>query len=142
MAPESITLSTADWPSKREAAAALGVTTKTLEKYVHQGKLTQTMQNQINKPARVVIDPESISRMLSERGSPVAKPLKTPERDGSQNFAELLAAIRPAHWPVYLSIDQAVEYSGLPRMRIRQAAREEKVRRIGVKYRRADFDAL
>jgi hypothetical protein len=151
MADKTITVQASEsvsmdgWPTKQEAAAALGVSTKTLEKYVQQGKLRQQMQAQINKPARAVIDPETLERMLSERSS-----VTVPERSenlparGSQNLLEaLLAALpeRSQYIPLWLIEDEAMRYSGLGREGLRSKYAGQKIGPRGaLVYRRKDLE--
>lgn len=51
------------WITKSAAAIALAVSTKTIEKYVQQGKLRQVMQAQYNRPARAMIDPKTLQAL-------------------------------------------------------------------------------
>lgn len=159
-------VSTQDWPTKGEAAQALQVSTKTVEKYVQDGKLIQRMQSQINKPARAVIDPESISKMIESRASEQSREVvATNSQNASQNASQslivsvlqgvlselregvregLLIGFENHSWPLpmYLSIGGAVRYTGLGAEHIQLAAREGKIAKMGRKYRRSDLDNL
>src|SRR5262249_23930273 len=54
------------WITETAAAIALAVSTKTIEKYVQQGKLTQRMQAQYNRPARAMLEPESVRALAGK----------------------------------------------------------------------------
>lgn len=56
------------WPTKDQAAAAIGVTPKTLERWAQAGKLQQVSWSpQARGPARVVYHPADIERLVQER---------------------------------------------------------------------------
>jgi hypothetical protein len=138
-------MSTAEWPTKQEAANALGVSTKTLEKYVQDGKLRQSMQNRINLPPRAVIDPDTLARMISERSSlvRVERP-QTPSQINPEKFLEAISEPRVT-WPVplWLNEEQAVQYSGLGVGFLRSAVQWRKIGPRGsLVCRRADLDSL
>jgi hypothetical protein len=139
-----------DWPTKQEAADALGVSTKTLEKYVAAGKLRQAMQNRINLPPRAVIDPSTLERMVSERSSlvTVARSENVPSSPSKNNleaFAEMLSEVPRTEWPVplWLTEEQAVRYSGLGIGHLRGTVAWRKIGPRGsLVCKRADLDAL
>jgi hypothetical protein len=135
------------WPTKQEAAKALGVTTKTLEKYVQQGKLAQRMQPQINKPARAVIDPATLEKMLSERSSvTVRERSENPSSVALEPLLEALSRRLPlselAH-KLWLTEDEAVMFSGLGKGYLRKSLEPKPIGPRGAMvYRRRDIEAL
>ena len=154
------TTQTAGWPTQQEAAAALGVSTKTIQKYVQQGRLKQQMQSQINKPARAVIDPSGLERMVRERSQVSAEQPRNVStavlRTVSESLPEvLLEAFANRQTPLselalklYLTEDEAVRYTGLSASHLRIVSRgwEEGARRIGPRgatvYKRVELEAL
>lgn len=143
--------STITWPTKKEVADRLGVSTKTIEKYVQDGKLEQRLQAQINRPARAVINPASFERFMEERsrGVPVAAGRSTPEPSSQGPSQEVLRLFAEAHWPppLFLTTEQAVRYSGLSTGYLNRLVNEGRLKRIeegiqGYRYRRADLEAL
>lgn len=117
--------SIAGWPTKYEVAQRIGVSTKTVEKYVAEGKLVQKLQAQINRPARAVYDPASVERLIADRER-MAQAQARPTHD----MAELVGAIVEAlakhpmarTVPLYLTEQQAIQYTGLGRTALRNLA--------------------
>lgn len=73
-----------DWLTKEEAATALQVSTKTVEKFAAEGKLHSAMtKNPETGANRVVIHPRDVEKLRKER-LPDAKPFVLPkDRDGA-----------------------------------------------------------
>jgi hypothetical protein len=139
--------STDGWLTKAEAAQALGVSTKTVEKYVQQEKLRQAMQAQINKPARAVIDPAGVEKMLSERSSLVVA--ERPENRSALALEPLLEAfarrtpLTDLAVKLWLTEDEAAAYSGLGKGYVRKALEPKPIGTRGaLVYRRKDIEAL
>jgi hypothetical protein len=151
------TTQTAGWPTQQEAADALGVSTKTIQKYVAQGRLTQQMQSQINKPARAVIEPSGLERMVRERsqvgdeGARNSSPNVPALRSGMalepllELFARRETPLSDLSHKLYLTEDEAVRYTGLGRAYLRTLTSAEG-RKIGPRgalvYKRAELEAL
>jgi predicted DNA-binding transcriptional regulator AlpA len=150
--------STIGWPTKLEVAQALGVSTKTVEKYVAEGKLKQAMQSQINKPARAVIDPATLERLKEERSTlapsfanQVGNRSRAILNDGPDRWISMIKqALLPPEQNRWLTVDEAAEYTKLTRSTLLRLIREgklpavedvpsksngEKVARPGSKYR-------
>jgi hypothetical protein len=154
------TVQTAGWPTQQEAADALGVSTKTIQKYVAQGRLTQAMQSQINKPARAVIEPTGLERMVRERsrvgeeGSPNGSANLPAIRSGMalepllELFAKRETPLSELAHKLYLTEDEAIRYTGLGRGALARMVKAERLKaeRIGphgaVVYRRTYLEAL
>ena len=137
-------MSNVDWPTKQEAAAALGVSTKTLEKYVADGKLGQEMQSRVNLPPRAVIDPATLEKVIADRSALVKTAPPKPSANLPEKFFEALAEPRP-QWPppLYLTEAEAVRYSGLGIGFLRSAVAWKRSGPRGcLVCRRADLDAL
>ena len=121
------------WLTKQQAADAIGVSTKTVEKLAKDGLLQQAKQARPGKPALVVYHPEEVEQQRqarSEEGQafvvpdvPAVRPLApggmvrvgTGEKSG---VAALVAALRTTVGPqdkLFLTMDEATHYSGLPR---------------------------
>ncbi len=151
---------TAGWPTKLEAGAILGVSTKTIEKYVAAGKLEQRMQNRVNLAPRAVINPVELKRMQDQKTA-ASVPEKRPSLDSLMGVREggsegssapvlpsLLTALERVRWgkPVYMTTEQAVDYSGLPASYLGHLVREGKLKRLEdtrpYRYRTADLEAL
>ncbi len=137
--------SIAHWLTKLEAAGALNVSVKTIENYVAAGRLEQRKMPQVNKPARAVISPASVERMIAEREA-LATAHALPAIP-TRNLPEpLLEALSYHSWPppLYLTTAQAVRYSGLSVGYLGGLVGEGKLRRVGGmrgwRYRRADLD--
>jgi len=58
----------ATWPTKAQAAAALGVTPKTVERFVQAGQIQQARwRRQGRGPALAVYHPDDVARLAAER---------------------------------------------------------------------------
>jgi hypothetical protein len=145
------TVQTAGWPTQQEAAGALGVSTKTIQKYVAQGRLTQAMQSQINKPARAVIEPSGLERMVRERSqvsvqrapNPSVEVVRFVSESVPEQFANRPTPLSELAHKLYLVEDEAVRYTGLGAAELRRCAKgATRGPRGALVYRRADLEAL
>lgn len=104
------------WLSKEAAAARLAVSARTVERWIEEGKLQSRLQRQAGRKPRVVIDPASIQAAVDEGRTPAAAAAALPALRVPEGLAQLLQRIAPAA-PVkpWLTLEEAAEYSGLPR---------------------------
>lgn len=154
------------WLPKREAAAHLGVAEKTLERMSKRGEVQQATRKRPGSPGEVVYHPGDIERIAAQMAKPPA-PFVMPA-DAPQNalaklepsaapavhqmtFAAMAEMLRPAVDRVriterlFLTVDEAAEYSGLPKSYIRQQITEGKLGMrtgAGWRIRRADLEKL
>jgi len=109
------------WPSKAAAAAQLGCSVRTLERYIDAGRLRSREQHASGRKPVVVVDPESIAAVLEESRAPAVRSgaVSSAGVDVPELFQQLLGAVaagpRSAVPRPWLTIDEAAEYSGLPR---------------------------
>jgi excisionase family DNA binding protein len=131
------------WLSQKEAAEALGVTDRTVRRLCADGKLGSRVQPVLGRKPVVMVDQRDVDRILGERVRPLAvvsterMPEPWPVRSLSElpdhgkaltPLAQIVAdAIRslaaPASPKPWLTLDEAVEFSGLPRAYLVRAAR-------------------
>jgi excisionase family DNA binding protein len=160
------------WLTKQQAAEAIGVSTKTVEKLADAKQLQQAMLRRPGKPSIAVYHPDDVARVRAER-NPEAEPFVLPPEDSpsqnvenpsptsrvpalakSQNALGSFAAIAEMFRPpdrvrlaerLFLTLDEASELSGLPKAYLRSLMAEGK---IGLKacgrwrIRRADLEKL
>lgn len=147
-----------DWLTKQEAATALGVSFRTLDKFVADGKLQSSKRNQPGKPPATVYHPGDVEQIRKERQPPahtlpavratlreaVAETAQKPPLDG------FLAWLREGHAPplpkLFLTIKEASHLSGLTQTYLRWAIHKEilPVIRDGrrLRIRRKDVEGL
>jgi hypothetical protein len=81
--------STADystWLTKQQAADAIGVTTKTVERFVQAGQIQQARwQREGRGPQLAVYHPDDVARLASERKPGPLPPFVVPTSNGSAN---------------------------------------------------------
>jgi hypothetical protein len=91
-----------------------------VERFLKEGRLKSRLQPVANRKPRVLIDPASIDALIGEARA-VPASVATSAGPGTSlsklpQLAQLLAAaVRPKEWKPWLTLDEAVEYSGLPR---------------------------
>lgn len=124
-----------DWPTKTECTKLLRCSAATLERMAKAGKLEVRYREVPKRRPEAVYNPTEIDRLIGERNPPFVAPAESKGRDINAmivaaldpNWKAILSA-RPsavataaASTPrvplsskLYLTIDEAVEYSGLP----------------------------
>lgn len=76
------------WLTKDQAAARIGVSTKTVEKLAQDGKLQQaSWKRATGGPARVVYHPDDVARLATERRPGAAPFVLPPESAGTAGTA-------------------------------------------------------
>lgn len=129
-----------DWPTKAECAKLLGCSAATLERMAKAGKLEVRYREVPKRRPEAIYNPTEIDRLIGERNPPFVAPpgsammLNNPGNVSADAVREALlslpllvrdrdgaAAPEAASTPrvalsskLYLTIDEAVEYSGLP----------------------------
>ncbi len=115
------------WPSKAEAAARLGVSARTVERYIDSGRLGSRQQHAPGRKPVVVVDPAGLNALLAESAAVPASLVRSAPAAASPAasaaplaaLAELLASRLAPPAPAaplkpWLTLDEAAEYSGLP----------------------------
>ncbi len=151
------------WPTKQAAAEAIGVSTKTIENYVKEGKIKQrSWKRPTGGPKLAVYNPEDVNRLAHRMSSAVIV-----EAGGGAATGEQLAPIGPASpmngaalietilrtiqktsetsEKLFLTIPEAAEFTGLSDAYIRRACKAGTLAAIkdgGWKIRRTALVAL
>lgn len=170
MADSTPDLST--WLTKEQAAAALGVATKTIERMAQRGLVQQALWKRPGLPVLAVYEPDDVARLAKDRdpGPLPAFVLPAPGNGnghglvpadaGIKNIpgedllrALVTAALRvvsetsetPAPMALFLTLEQAAAYCGLSETYLRRqiaAGALKAVKDRGWRIRRADLDEL
>jgi len=146
------------WKTKAEAAEILQCSEKSIERLASQKKVEKRQRRIPGRRPLPVFNPEDIERIRQETMSPEAFPI--PEQQSQalvkrsvgnwgQVFARLVAnvdagKISPTE-KIYLNLDEAVEYSGLPRawlLRKIKGGELPAMKAAGWKIRRTELEAL
>jgi hypothetical protein len=153
----------ADWQTKSEAAEALGVNEKTIERLAAAKQLKQAFRPEPGKRAAAVYDPADVARVLEERRAkkeialtphparvkPISNPAWLPALQSIGPALEALKALAPVPVPIaqklMLTLDEAVIYSGMPKAYLLERIRDGRL--AAVKYgrwyiRRAALEAV
>ena len=153
------------WLTKREVAARLGVAEKTLERMSKRSEIQQATRKRPGSPGEVVYHPGDVERIAAEMSKPPAPflmPADAPKTALVKSepaaapppyqltFAAMAEMLRPADHVriterLFLTVDEAAEYSGLPKSYIREqiAAGKFGMRTGGGwRIRRADLEKL
>lgn len=137
------------WLTKQQAAEAIGVSTKTVEKLTEEKQLQKAFYKRPETGVRIAVyHPEDVARLRKER-NPEAEPFVLPAAEAEPKASEKALAIRqPAadqlfqaltaafsgsqnsqkSWKLFLSIREAAKYSGLPQAMLRRMAQKEEIR--------------
>jgi hypothetical protein len=128
--------------NKKEAAAALGISLRLVEKYAGEGRLGDVRYVRGKTGKQADYDSEAVERLRAELES-VDRPADPPHAGGSalvapaqaaafRQLAALLQSARPVDpRPVLLTREQAVEATGLPPTWLRLAVKARAVEQIG-----------
>lgn len=161
------------WFTKQEAADHLGVSTKAIERFTRAGKLEQRFRPQPGSPHVAVYLPEDVFKVKAERTPPEPAPRVLPPPNGNGIYAgatgtalavhpmvlhtETLLSVfeaflrkdasQTSHTAIFLTLNEAAAYSGLPVRELRRAIKAGELParptvRNGPRIRRKDLDAL
>ncbi len=159
------------WLTKQQAAEAIGVTTKTVERFVQAGQIQQTRwQPEGRGPLRAVYCPDDVARIALERQrGPLPAFLVPAARDqaangnghGSTALAiapnssvqgeDLLRALigalvhsmsQTSQTSAYVDKTEALAIAGVSYGALREAVKAGEVKQRGRRYRRTDLEAL
>jgi excisionase family DNA binding protein len=150
----------ADWPSKAEVAERLGMHTKTIDRAINRGEIQQAYRRVAGRRPMPVLNPEDVAKLEAATVQPQPY-IMSGEQTGTMALAaprvsagslpalvELLqaASARPAPLPLFLTVDQAAEYTGLPGATVKAFLRDETLPAIktgrGWRIRRSDLDKI
>jgi hypothetical protein len=128
------------WPTKQAAATLIGVSTKTIENYVKEGKIKQAKwKRPTGGPRLAVYNPEDVNRLAHRMSaavivdSPGAAPPATgheqlapiaPPLNGAALIEALLRSVQKASETsekLFLTIPEAAAFTGLTETYIRRA---------------------
>jgi excisionase family DNA binding protein len=161
-----------NWPTKPEAAAAIGVTTKTLERLVQAGQIQQaSWRRQGRGPLLAVYEPGDVARLARERQPSPLPPFLVPatgngktgnngnhvdamaraELPGDDLLRVLVAAAMRVMSqtsqtpPRFVTLAEAAAVSGLSQAYLRRLIADGTLKAIrdrGWRIRRTDLEAL
>lgn len=151
----------ADWLTKQQAADALSVSFRTLDKFVADGKLQSSKRNQPGKPPATVYHPGDVEQIRKERQPPahalpavradtsrsLAQTAQSHPVDSLAAFTELLRAMTNSDEKrLFLTLKEAAHLSGLTQTYLQRAIDDETlpVIRDGrrIRIRRKDVEGL
>jgi hypothetical protein len=153
------------WPVKSAVSSSLGISEKSVERWVQRGELEQRMRAERGRRSVAVYNPAHVAALAAklrlDRGAVAVLPpelvrdrvpaLPVDDRLGGMvaKLVELLGARvidPPARLTVYVSLPEAAAITGLAAATIQDLAARLQIRTMpygrGVRYRRADLEAL
>ena len=146
-----------DWFTKSQAAAFLQVSEKTIERLARKGEIHRETRKRPGVRPSPVYSPEDLDRVKNAQTPQVAVlppqaeaggvPALVPPRVDLPSFLQSLlsGADVPLRDKLFLSVKEAVRFSGLPESIIRRLLRSGKLPGIkvgGWRIRRADLEEL
>jgi excisionase family DNA binding protein len=149
------------WKSQAEAAEILKCSEKTISRMAGQGKIEKAMRRVPGRKPMPVFNPTDIERLRRQtvdlKPFPVEEAKEEqalaprPSQDGASLFAQLLAdrlgsaQAVPLERKVFLNLEQASEYTGMPKEWLRRQIKKGDLPAIlsgGWRIRRADLEKL
>lgn len=143
------------WKTKPDAAAMLGCSEKTIERYAEKGQLERRARLVPGRRPLPVFSPDDLERLQKESVQPAPAPLGAPSNQSLAlrtrgDLASLLELFTRARDPapptkIFLTIEEAAAHTGLSEAYIRRkirAAELPALRDRGWKIRRADLDKI
>ena len=146
-----------DWFTKSQAASFLQVSEKTIERLARKGEIHRETRKRPGVRASPVYSPEDLDRVKNAQTPQVAVlppqaeaggvPALIPPRVQLPSFLQSLlsGADVPLRDKLFLTVKEAVRFSGLPESTIRRLLRSGKLPGIkvgGWRIRRADLEEL
>ena len=145
-----------DWFTKSQAAAFLQVSEKTIERLARKGEIRRETRKRPGVRPSPVYSPEDLDRVknaqtpqvavLPPQAEAVGVPALVPRVDLPSFLKSLLSgADVPLRDKLFLTVKEAVRFSGLPESTIRRLLRSGKLPGIktgGWRIRRADLEEL
>lgn len=142
------------WPSKAAAAQRLGISERTLDRLITDGKIAQGQRRIPGRRPLPVVNPGDIERLEAETVKPVV--MNDASGSGSKalatranalpmlaGLAQMLGQQQPNR--LFLTLDEASAFSGLSRSFLRRLIRDGKlaaVRDVSLKVSRANLERL
>jgi Helix-turn-helix domain len=126
------------WLTKQEIMKELGLSERTLERMLQRDEIKRAHRRVPGRKPITVISPEDIARLRAEVVQP--EPVPAPEERAlavrQRSGMELLALLRntapvPA-LPLFLSVKEASEFSGLSQALIRRLITQKKLKKVGL----------
>lgn len=151
----------ADWLTKQEAAKLVGVSERSIERLVADGKIHQRYLRVANRRPIAVLNPADIEKVKEETLAKIPPPVVeqngnghshalVPRAKGSGDLAAMLLSTlqgktdeKPARR--FITLAEASQYVGLTQAYLRRLIDEgklEAVRDVHIKVRRGDLDKL
>jgi excisionase family DNA binding protein len=152
----------ADWPSKSEVAERLGMHTKTLDRAINRGEIQQAYRRVAGRRPMPVLNPADVAKLeaTTVQPQPFVMAHGSAEPGGTTALAAprasaaslpalvdfLQAAARPVPQPLFLTLEAAAEYSGLPVATLKAFLHDGSLAAIktgrGWRIRRRDLDLV
>lgn len=148
--------------TKQQAADALGVTTKTIERMAARNEIHQVIWKRPGRPAIAVIYPDEVERIWRQQHPDTKEGFAIPRESAASEparedrsvspitaltqFFERMRA--PAEPKLFMTLREAAEYSGLPKVCLRRLIEDGRLEAItvnargGKRIRRADLEKL
>lgn len=143
------------WLPMGEVLKQTGMSERTIYRHVRLGKLKQAQRPIPGRKPLPVFDPADVAQLaeLALKAAPeILPPVDAMVLRDAVEVARTailqrqapLAGLPPSElrFIAYLSIQEAMLFTGLPEKTIQRFAREGRVGKIGTRYRRKDLEAL
>jgi excisionase family DNA binding protein len=140
------------WLTKQEIMKELGLSERTLERMLQRDEIKRAHRRVPGRKPITVISPDDIERLRAEVVKP--EPIPAPEERAlavrQRSGMELLALLRntaqvPA-LPLFLSVKEASEFSGLSQALIRRLITQKKLKKVwldrGYRISRKELETL
>jgi helix-turn-helix protein len=140
------------WLTKQEIMKELGLSERTLERMLQRDEIKRAHCRVPGRKPITVISPDDIERLRAEVVKP--EPIPAPEERAlavrQRSGMELLALLRNTAWvpalPLFLSLKEASEFSGLSQALIRRLITQKKFKKVwldrGYRISRKELETL
>lgn len=145
-----------NWMTKAEVRLKTGISERTLERKIQAGELRREFRNIPGRKPLAILNPEDVKKLTDKTLTPI--PMKKSATGNSvvpggmlktdrADMMAFLAALSPARMTVdkklYLTLKEAVEYSGLPLTYLKRKIQENVIPAVkisGWRIRREDLE--
>ena len=114
-----------NWPTKPEACQQAGISERTLERVTSRNEVRTTTRRIPGRKPLKLYHPEDVERI--RQSFLPAEAVRIPTKKAATKRQRREVADTPIEKKIFLSVDEAVSYSGLPRPLVRELCRQGQV---------------
>jgi excisionase family DNA binding protein len=139
-----------EWVTKVEARERTGLSERTIERMIQDGKIKRAYRPFPGRKPLAVLDPDDVAKLEEQTLKPIAMQTAAPTlpavNPSQPDMTALSAFLQPRlkiNEKLYLTVDEAAEYAGLPKAHIRKQIKQGVIHAVklsGWRIKRKDLE--